>query len=288
MPNSHRLLAVLAMCQCGAVVGQELAGRLRRDSTVTVTCFTTPYRELALASEAGGVVTRVLVKEGESVREGQLLVQLKADVLKAQLEISKSRVVSTQHTIDASEVEYQTRKREHDRMEKLLKGEQGVVSQEEYDQAKRNMLVAEIGLAGARAAKREAELTVARDQELVKQAQISAPFEGLVYRIVKRDGEAVEAQRDVLMYIASIDPLYVIAHVPIKTIGYIKPGDKAGLVLEHLPKARFPCQVEIVDKVADAASGTYRVKLVMRNPEKKLPAGAKGEITFKLPKRQDR
>jgi len=179
------------------------------------------------------------------VREGQLLVQLKADVLKAQLEISKSRVVSTQHTIDASEVEYQTRKR-------------------------------------------EAELTVARDQELVKQAQISAPFEGLVYRIVKRDGEAVEAQRDVLMYIASIDPLYVIAHVPIKTIGYIKPGDKAGLVLEHLPKARFPCQVEIVDKVADAASGTYRVKLVMRNPEKKLPAGAKGEITFKLPKRQDR
>jgi len=285
MPNTLRLAATLLICVCSSGLGQELPGRLHQEGIVSVTCFTMPYRELALASEAGGVLMEVLVKEGDSVHKGQPLVRLKADVLKAQLEISKSRVISAQHTIDASEVEYETRKREYDRMEKLLKGKGGVVSQEEYDQAKRDMLVAQIGLAGAKAAKREAELTVARDQASLDETQINAPFDGLVHRILKREGEAVERERDVLMSLASIDPLYVIAYVPISTIGYIKQGDKARLVLEHMPKTAMVCQVDVVDKVADAASGTYRVRLVLPNPGKKLPAGAKGQITFKLPKR---
>ncbi len=244
-----------------------------------------PYRESALASEVGGVLMEVLVKEGDSVRKDQPLVRLKADVLKAQIEISKSRVISAQHTIDASEVDYDTRRREYVRMEKLLRDKGGVVSQKEYDDAKRDMLVAQIGLAGAKVAKREAELTVARDQALLDQTQIDAPFDGLVRGILKREGEAVERDRDVILSLASIDPLYVIAHVPISTIGYIKPGDKAQLVLEHMPKTVLVCQVDVVDKVADAASGTYRVRLLLPNPGKKLPAGAKGQITFKLPQR---
>ncbi len=39
----------------------------------------------------------------------------------------------------------------------------------------------------------------------------------------------------------------------------------------------------VVDKVADAASGTYRVKLTLPNPDRSITAGAKGTLTFKLP-----
>ena len=276
---------MMALWAASAAQGaQELPGRVKLEDTVSVTCFTAPYRDVALASEIGGVVTQVLVEEGDAVRKGQPLVRLNDDVYRAQLAISKAQVEKAKHSVEAAKVEYETRLRDYNRAADLFKKQ--VVSSEEFDEAKRKMLVSKIGLDNALAQQKQAELTVKRDEVLLKQTVITAPFDGIVYRIVKREGAAVERERDVLMHMASIDPLYVIAYVPIQTVGHIRVGDRAGLVLEHMPKAPLVCTVAVVDKVADAASGTYRVKLLLRNPRQSLPAGAKGSVTFRLTKKQ--
>lgn len=67
------------------------------------------------------------------------------------------------------------------------------------------------------------------------------------------------------------------------TSGRIKVGMKAVATLENMADKPLEATVAVVDPVADAASGTYRVKLTLPNPDKALTAGAKGTLGFVLP-----
>jgi hypothetical protein len=62
---------------------------------------------------------------------------------------------------------------------------------------------------------------------------------------------------------------------------------KGSLTLENRPDEQSECLVAVVDKVADVASGTYRVKLTLPNPDKELTAGAKGTLSLRLAPRPD-
>ena len=113
----------LACAACGSAAAQ---GKTARESPSEVTAFTTPFRELDIASEMAGVVTKVLVEEGDHVAQGQALVELKSDLLRAQLEVSKAKIESADYEIAYYEATYQTRKMEFERAAQLL--EKGVAS----------------------------------------------------------------------------------------------------------------------------------------------------------------
>lgn len=245
-----------------------------------VTGFTIPFRELAIASEIGGVLTDVKIDEGEQVKKGQVLVQLRDDILRAQLDISKANVVAAEHEIEAAQATYETEKLEYDRIAKLFND--GTVSTEEHGVAKLEMRIAKIRYENALHTKKIYELTVIRDEEGVRRTQIRSPCDGLVHRVLKREGEAIEQEREPVLDLACIDPLFVIAHVPISTAGRIKVGGQAQVALEHVATKQLACEVAVVDKVGDAASGTYRVKLMLANPGGRLPSGTKGTVTIKL------
>ena len=80
----------------------------------------------------------------------------------------------------------------------------------------------------------------------------------------------------------TVDPLDVITYVPIDTVGHIRVGSTASLKLEGVAPAPLVCTVKVVDRVTDPASGTYRIKLSLPNPDRLIPAGARGNLTFVL------
>ena len=272
------IVAVLVAAGCSVAGAAE--NDTPGDDAIEITGFTIPFRELAIASEIGGVLTEVKVDEGERVKKEQVLVQLRDDILRAQLDISKANVVAAEHEIEAAQATYETEKLEYDRIAKLFND--GTVSTEEHGVAKLEMRIAKIRYENALHTKKIYELTVIRDEEGVRRTQIRSPCDGLVHRILKREGEAIEQEREPVLDLACIDPLFVIAHVPISTTGRIKVGDQAQVKLEHVADKQLACEVAVVDKVGDAASGTYRVKLMLPNPGGRLPSGTRGTVTFKL------
>jgi len=271
--------AVTLIVVCSSVVSAAEGGA-GTEEAIEITGFTIPFRQLAIASEVGGVLTEVKVEEGDQVKEGQVLVQLRDDILRAQLDISKANVVAADHEIEAANATYETEQLEYARIENLFK--EGTVSTEEHDAAKLEMRIAKIRYDNALHTKKIYELTVIRDQESVRRTQIRSPCDGLVHRVLKREGEAIEQEREPVLDLACIEPLFVIAHVPISTSGRIKVGDQARVRLEHVADKQLACEVAVVDRVGDAASGTYRVKLVLPNPGGRLRSGTKGTVTFKL------
>jgi RND family efflux transporter MFP subunit len=249
-------------------------------ASVEVTAFSMPFRELDVASEIGGVLTAVHVEEGDDVTEGQALAEFKADVLQAGLAVGEARVKAAGVELASDESSYEILNSEYERALKLL--EQKVMSEQQYNKARLDMELARWRVESAKAAQRVAELSVAFNRAQLEQTVVRAPITGRVFRVLKRAGEAVEVNGPV-MKIVSVDPLYVIGYVPVATSGRIKVGMKAVATLENMADKPLEATVAVVDPVADAASGTYRVKLTLPNPDKTLTAGAKGTLGFVLP-----
>jgi hypothetical protein len=82
------------------------------------------------------------------------------------------------------------------------------------------------------------------------------------------------------MTIAQIDPLNVEVILPIKYYGQLRIGSTANISPEEPVGGVFVAKVIVIDRVLDAASGTFGVRLQLPNPENKLPAGIRCNVTF--------
>lgn len=260
-----------AFCLHTGLAGAETA------QTIEATAFTAPFRNLEISTDIRGILDKVHVEEGDLVKKGQDLVELNTDVLKAQLAVDEARVASAKLQVAAARSTHSTRKSEYERIQELYK--QNVVSVDQYDKAKLEMDLAHLAVENALAEQRVNELTVIRDQAQIDQKIIRAPLDGQVFRILKRAGEAAEEQRPILTLV-TIDPLYVIGYLPIRAGGRVEAGMPARFFLDDSPDQALQCEVAVADRVGDAASGTYRVKLTLPNPDRAITAGSKGRVVF--------
>ncbi|MGD2176060.1 MAG: efflux RND transporter periplasmic adaptor subunit [Candidatus Brocadiaceae bacterium] len=249
-------------------------------NTIVVEAFTAPFRDLEIASEVGGVLRAVEVEEGERVEAGQVIARLKAETLEAQLAVSEARVDAAELEIQSARKNYEDLEREWRDVKELA--EKGIEPVEKQEKARLEMELGKLSLERAQVQKRVVQLNADRDRAALARTIIRAPCDGEILRIAKRPGEAVEPLGPVARLV-SLNPLYVIAQaVPIQTMGHVLVGEKAALTLEDLPDRRLECTVAVVDKVADPASGTYRVKLTLPNPDESLPSGARGKLAFRV------
>jgi multidrug efflux pump subunit AcrA (membrane-fusion protein) len=77
-----------------------------------------------------------------------------------------------------------------------------------------------------------------------------------------------------------IDPLKVEVVLPVSEFGRIKAGQHAVVRPEASIGGRHESTVTIVDPIIDAASGTFRVTLMLPNPEHILTSGLRCQVTF--------
>ena len=108
---------------------------------------------------------------------------------------------------------------------------------------------------------------------------IRSPVDGVVVEVTMSPGEFAHEQAPV-MTIAEIDPLHVEVYAPVDRYGAIETG-MTGVVRPQEPiGGRYEAEVTVVDRVFDAASGTFGVRLALPNPDHALPAGVRCSVTF--------
>jgi hypothetical protein len=61
----------------------------------------------------------------------------------------------------------------------------------------------------------------------------------------------------------------------------VKQGQKATVMPEPPVGGRYDTTVALVDKVVDAASGTFGVRLELRNRKSEIPAGVRCRVQFR-------
>ncbi len=262
------LLAALSVSSAGTAQAQALD------------CMIQPNQIVMVGTAVPGVVERIAVERGDSVARGQLLVQLSAGVERASLAVARERAGQVGEAVVASSSQELARS-ELERANELFA--QNFVSKTYLDKQQ-----AEAKVAGGRTdqaserrklATREVDLAQAQ----LQQRTIHAPISGVVVERLVAPGEFVD-QKPVLR-IASIDPLRVDVLVPAAAFGQVEPGRKASVVPELFNRSTHVAVVKTVDRVIDAASNTFRVRLELPNPTGALPAGlrCKIDLALKLP-----
>jgi multidrug efflux pump subunit AcrA (membrane-fusion protein) len=85
---------------------------------------------------------------------------------------------------------------------------------------------------------------------------------------------------ETILRIAQIDPLRVEAILPSAMFGMIKLGMKAAVEPEFPGDQVYVATVQIVDRVIDAASGTFGVRLELPNSDLAIPGGLHCQVRF--------
>jgi RND family efflux transporter MFP subunit len=213
-------------------------------------CLLEPHLTVKIGSPVPGTLASVLVERGQVVSKGQLVATVDSRAQLAAVELAKTRVEFTGRRVV--------------RNKDLYEGE--LLSPQQRDEIETEAALARLEL---------------QDRETqVEIRQIRSPVDGVVVERFKGPGEYV--QETEIMSLAQIDPLNVEVVVPVGYFGQIEPGMMAEVRPEAPVEDVFRAKVTVVDKVIDAASSTFGVRLEIPNPDLALPSGLRCSVAFEL------
>jgi RND family efflux transporter MFP subunit len=234
-----------------------------------------PYMEVKVGSGVAGVLDTVTVDRGDLVRKDQVVATLQSGVEKATVDLARAKA-EMDATIKAKQDALEFAERKLERNKDLYR--QKALPDQQWDEVETQRLLAEHELAEALENRQLAKLELKRATEVVERMNIRSPLNGVVVERFLHPGEYVEDQP--ILKLAQIDPLNVEVILPVEMLGSVKAGMDATVKPEAPVSGFYAAKVKIVDKVVDAASGTFGVRLELPNPDHELPPGLKCKVVF--------
>ncbi len=195
-----------------------------------------------MAAEVAGIVTRIVVKGGDSVKAGDVLIELRADSDVAKLQSLQATAQLARQMYARSEKLYSSR------------------------------TVSKANLDNAAAALRSTEAAVAEQQALVDKKIIRAPFAGKVGTPKVDVGQYVMAGQE-LLTLQQLDPIYVDFSLPQQQVNKIVVGGKVEVTSDAYPGKMFAGEILSFDPKVDAETRNMSVRATLRNPEQVLLPG---------------
>ena len=235
-------------------------------------------QSVEIRSSIEAVIEAIHVKRGDFVRKGQVLVTLESGAEKAALELARSRA-TMQGEIKAAEARLELARKKYQQAQELY--EQKFVSATARDEAVADYKLASEQLRQANENQVLAQLEVKRTSEILALRTIRSPLTGVVVEKVLSPGDlATSNLKDPILRLVQINPLNVEVVLPVSEFGRVKSGTKAIVFPEKPIGGEYRATVTIVDKVVDAASGTFGVRLELPNRSRRIPPGIKCSVRF--------
>jgi multidrug efflux pump subunit AcrA (membrane-fusion protein) len=147
-------------------------------------------KKVEVRSRVAGIVKSIHVRAGDTVKKGDVIVQLDSRPQTAAFEVSKAQLAVAEAAVQLADANFQ-------RAERLQK--QNVISREEVEAAALKLQI-------ARAKKEEQRAVQIRDAALLDAMQIRAPFDGKVERPLVNVGDMVKANESVAIVITRAQP----------------------------------------------------------------------------------
>jgi multidrug efflux system membrane fusion protein len=220
------------------------------------------FETVALKSRLDGQVLAVEYREGEHVREGQVLVRLDPGDLEARLRQVAANLARDQALLDKARI---------DLKRYVSLRERHLVSEEKAGEVRTALAAAEATVKADRAAVDLAKLQLGY-------ATIRAPFAGVVGARLVSPGAAVKVNETELAVVNRVQPLYVSFAVPEKYSARLRAALRASplRVTARLPgdaERQFEGEARFLDNAVDVATSTIQLKAVLPNADELLTPG---------------
>ena len=238
-------------------------------------CLIEPNVIIDINSSVQGKISNILVQRSDMVEEGQLLVELESEIERATVALATARI-GMDAELRERQVSVAFAKRKLARFDEMFRDE--VVPLHTKDEVATEASLAALELREVHEQRTLAKLELERAQAFLNQRFVKSPISGVIVERFKSPGEFVEDEP--ILRLAQLDPLSVEVILPASMFGQISTGQLAKIRPEAPKNQIYQAEVTIVDRIIDASSGTFGVRLELPNPDHKLPGGLKCDVDF--------
>ncbi len=227
-------------------------------------------QDVQISPKVSGFITKILVREGQSVSAGQQLFEIDNVTYQAQVRQAQAAVNTAKTQVNTAKLTYDNSKQLHDN--KVIGDYELQTAQNTYEQAK-------AGLA-------QAEAVLANAKEALSFCYVKSPASGVVGTLPYKVGTLVSAQ-NVLTTVSNNSTMEVYFSVNEKTA---LDMSKSGSGLSAMPAVKLQLadgsmyehegKVTKMSGVIDAATGTVQLIAVFPNPQRLLKSGGSGNIVI--------
>ncbi len=207
--------------------------------------------EMKLAFKTGGMIRRIYVQEGQSVKEGQLLAELDLSEIDAQVRQAKLGLEKLERDLE------RVKKLYADEATTLTNVQDATTS---FDVAKQSVQVAEF------------------NQKL---SRIYSPTSGRILRKISEQGELITPFAPAFILGTGESAYIVNVGLADRDVVKVKIGDVATVYLDAYPNEAFQARITQIAQTVNPATGTFEAELQIQPNGKKLISGfvAKAEIS---------
>jgi len=240
-------------------------------STVSANGKIRPEAEVKISADVSGEITELYVQEGDTVKEGQLLLKINPDLYitsrdraRAGVSTSKSSLKTSEAQLTQAKARFTEQQSAFRRSEKLFADK--VLSQAEYDAAqsayaiaKSEVVAAEQRIAAARFGIDNANASLSEANKALGRTSIYAPSDGIVSALNNEKGERVVGTAQMagteIMVISNFDNMEVIVDVNENDSLLVKKGDTAVVEVDAYSDRKFKGIVTEISRSANNAGG---------------------------------
>ncbi|ROU01254.1 efflux RND transporter periplasmic adaptor subunit [Histidinibacterium lentulum] len=240
-------------------------------------CLIEPARTVTVTTPEGGLLAEVPVSRGSPVSAGDVVARLDNSVEETTVAVLAERAGSDAE-VEAQLARLALSRSQRDRLQTLVDRQIGAAG--ELEEAEATVEVSESEVALAELRQRIAVLEHQRALDSLERRTIRSPIDGIVTRTLLSPGEFADQSRPVVE-IAQLDPLHVEAFLPISAYGSVAVGDRA--IVRPAPplEGAHEGEITVIDRVLDAASGTFGLRVTLANPDMAIPAGLRCMVEFR-------
>jgi HlyD family secretion protein len=211
-----------------------------------------PEVEVRIAPEVSGEIIELPLREGAVVKKGDLLVRIKADAYKYQVEQQEANLVAAKASAVQAEASLLKAKDDYKRAEDLFAKK--LISDSDYLGAKTTFDIAQANVDNAQAQIRRTEGLLSQSRDQLSKTTIVAPQDGTISSLSSEMGERVVGTGTMagteIMRVANLDDMEVRVNVNENDVVNVKVGDKARVTIDAYPGRKF---AGVVKEIASAA-----------------------------------
>ena len=265
--------SILALAIAGSATAFAADGGIKADVS---TCLLKPRHVIQLGSSVFGVLGGVFVDRADVVKQGQVVAKLDTTVEEAQLALERYRSTNTSQ-VEAMKIDMAWNQRELARRQQLAGNMFSKAN--DIDEFVTKVDQDHIGIQKALSDLEQAKMEASRSEAQLNLKILKSPIDGVITEVKLSPGEFIY-QTTPIMTIAQVDPLTVDLVVPVERYRAVKVGMIGEVHLNPPIDQVFPARVDTIDPVIDAASDTFRVRLLLPNPGNAIPAGIRCSVSL--------
>jgi HlyD family secretion protein len=199
-------------------------------------------RRAKLAPAAGGLVSRLEVREGDAVKQDDILLVLWSEDLKAQLKLARSQAATARSHAREVCLNAEQLEREYQRQHELHK--EGIAAPDRLERAQSEADAAKAACEAAHASAEERAASIEVAEAALERTRLQAPFDGTVAKLNVELGEYVTPSPPGIPTLPAVDliedgPLYVTAPIDEVDAPRLRIGQDARVTLDAFPGREF-------------------------------------------------